>query len=183
MTNQLEIASKAHAIHEELKTLKSSALWHFYRMGELVKEMRDANYWETLGHASFEAYLTDPEVAIPISSAYHAIGLVEMFPDYEEIKDLTVRNAIAILSPVRQKKISRERLVEMASTLPINDLRQELLEYNSLEPKESRRELPTIYFHKDCGRIKGVDWNDLCHCGLTEEDIEEISKLIANKYA
>jgi len=179
----LQKANKAHEIHKELSNLRVSALWHFYRMGELVREVRDEQYWEVLGYDSFESYLSDPDIAIPVSSAYHAIGVVETFPRYKEIEGLTVRNTITILSAVRQKESKRERLVEMARTLSISDLRHELLNRRLLEQKiGNQTELPKIYSCKDCGGVKGISWQNLCHCGLRPEAAKEIAGFIEKKY-
>jgi len=177
-------ANRAYEVHEELSKLRVSALLHFYRLGELVREVRDNRYWEILGHDSFDAYLADPDVAIPVSTAYHAIGVVETFPRYKEIEGLTVRNAIAILSPIKQKGAKKERLIEMARSLSASDLQHELVNRQLITTQggTDRNELPKIYPCNSCGKVKGVFWQDLCHCGLTDDSVKKISKIISIEY-
>lgn len=174
-------ANRAFEVHKELSGLRVSALLHFYRLGELVREVRDNRYWEVLGHESFNAYLTDPDVAIPVSTAYHAIGIVETFPKFKEIEGLTVRNTIAILPAIKNEKGERQEFIEMARTLSVGDLQYRLAGQNVVN-KENTIELPKIYACNSCGKVKGLVWQDLCHCGLREESVKEISRLISKKY-
>lgn len=174
---------RAYVIDGELQKLKASAIESFYRMGMLLKEVQEKEYWRTLGYDTFEGYLANPDIAIPTSSAYHAIGVVEVFPNFEEVKGLTVRNVINILAPIKKNKAPKEEMLEMAGALSTSDLEHELANRRLIRNRASFEQLPKIYPCRTCRKIKGAFWEDLCHCGLTEEQVKEITKLINKHYA
>ena len=51
----LSKGDKAHVLLAELKAIKLVATEHFFRTGEILKEVRDDELWQTGWH-SFEAY-------------------------------------------------------------------------------------------------------------------------------
>lgn len=179
--NEIELGNRAHAIHEEMLALKQSATVNFYRMGELMKEVRDGKLWEAMGYETMRAYLACPELDLDESSVYRAIKVVEKFSDVKKLERVPVFKVLAILPHVTKE--NEDHLLEIATSLSRSDLIHQLHETvdedtKEIIPPESAPGLPKIYRCNVCKHVKGIRWDDLCHCGWTPKQIEIISKAI-----
>ena len=168
-------ADKAHELREELKEIKLATTEHFFRTGEILKEVRDEGLWRAGWH-SFEAWWADPELSMRSSSVYHSIKLVETFPKWKELLKIPVSKLIAIAPHVTEK--NKSDLLVAAKALSRSDLRHELLSHG-LEPERIKETpLPKIYKCNTCKGTKGVRWNELCHCGWSKKQIEHVGMLV-----
>lgn len=168
-------AKRAHDLREELKKIGVVTREHFFRTGEILREIRDEELWMT-GYESFEAYYSDPELGFKTSTVYHAIKLVDKFPNWKKVLDIPISKLIMVAPHVTKE--NKSALVVASRALSRGDLRHELMSHG-LEP-EARKgiDIPKVYPCKTCRGIKGVRFDGLCHCGWTPEQIEHISKLI-----
>ena len=168
-------ADKAHELREELKVIKEAANEHFFRMGEVLREIKDKEYWK-MGWASFEAYYSDPELSIPSSTVYHSIKVVDKFSDWKKIVDIPISKLIAIAPHVNEK--NRTDLIVASRVLSRGDLRHELLDHGLQPERKTVLAMPKVYPCKVCKKMKGLGFDDLCHCGWTPSQIEAVGKLI-----
>ena len=167
--------NRAHELRQEIIQLRISATEQFFRLGEILKEIRDEEYWK-MGWESFDAYFSDPELGLKSSTVYHAIKMIETFPNREKLLGIPVSRLVMIAPHVTSD--NREKLIEAAKGLSRSDLRHELLTHGLEPTKEEIIPIPKIYGCKTCKRVKGVRFDGLCHCGWTKEQIEYIGKLI-----
>lgn len=178
--NNFTLAAKAQygtQLRNELLELSVSATAHFFRLGEIMKEIRDKKLWADLGYHTFEAFFSDPELAYHKSSVYHAIHLVEVFPDWQDKTNIAVSKLILIAPHVKEE--NKEELVEKARGLSKSDLEHELITSGmSKHNPQQGGILPKIYNCRNCQGIKGVTFDLLCHCGWTKQQIEFISRAI-----
>lgn len=168
-------AKRAHELREELKAIKLIATEHFFRTGEILKEVRDKDYWRA-GYESFEAWYADPELGMKTSTVYHAIKLVETFLDWRKLIDIPISKLIMIAPHVTKK--NEPDLIVASRSLSRGDLRHELITYGLEPEKQTGSILPKVYPCKSCGGLKGVRFDGLCHCGWTPEQINHMGKLI-----
>jgi len=173
---EIAVADRAFALHQQLIGLKESAVKHFYRLGRIMKEVRDNELWKAMNHPSFKSYFSDPELGFEDSSVYRAISVVEKFPDPERLAHVPLGKIYIILPYVTDK--NRNKLLELAGGLSRGDLIHQL--GPGKEPDEDHRfmPIPKIYRCDTCKKIKGVSFNLLCHCGWTPKQIETISRAI-----
>lgn len=177
MTKSLSRAGdRIHQLREELLGICQQANRYAFRMGEILKEIRDKKLWEGQ-YESFRAFYSDEEISLEESSVFRAIQLVERFPGLSErLAHVPVSKLYTIMPHVN--KDNREQLIEMASSLSRSDL------IHQLQPGEKEKAigddlaLPKIYRCNQCKRIKGVSFSQLCHCGWTPKQIEIVSKAI-----
>lgn len=172
---EIQLADRGFAIHEELLNLKKSAVVHFYRLGELMREVRDGKLWKALGHKSFEAYFGSPELGFERSSVYRAIKTVHRFK-LTEVERIPVRKIFLILPHITSK--NKEKLLEMAESLSSSDLIHQLGPGKEPEKPSKFGSIPKIYRCNTCGGIRGLSFDTLCHCGWTSKQIEAVSKAI-----
>lgn len=176
MTN-LAAANKLHSLHQRLLTITADTKGKFFELGSIMKEIRDEELWMTGGYESFEAYFSDPELAFSRSSVYHAISLVENFPDWKErLPDPAIRKLIKIVPHLNDD--TREELLKLASGLSSSDLDQELHDRGYKTADLAFRGLPKIYRCSTCKGVKGVFFADLCKCGWTKDQIERVLAII-----
>src|SRR3990167_9665579 len=109
MPNNIALAQRGTDLRRELLDLSVSATAHFFRLGEIMKEIRDKGIWQPLGYESFEAFYSDPDLAYAKSSVYHAIKLVETFPDWKDKVGIPVSKLIMIAPHVKDN--NKEELV------------------------------------------------------------------------
>lgn len=169
-------ADHSHSLRQELIALRISATEHFFRIGEILKEVRDNQYWIVEGHPSFESYIADPEIGIKRSTAYHAIKLIETFPQRELLSEIPVSKLIMIAPYVKEE--NKLELIAAAKSLSRSDLRQELVSHGFEPERKTEPQMPKIYKCNVCHNIKGVRWDDLCHCGITPAQIDHIGRII-----
>ncbi|MCK4824234.1 hypothetical protein KA005_51255, partial [bacterium] len=161
-------------LREELKAIKLVATEHFFRTGEILKEVRDDELWKAGWH-SFESYFADPDLGMKTSTVYHGIKLVETFAHWKKLVRIPVSKLVMIAPHVDKENM--QELIGKARELSRSDLRHELLDHG-LEPESSMKPPPKVYSCRECGGVKGVSWDGLCHCGLAPTQIEYIGKLI-----
>jgi hypothetical protein len=92
-------ADRFNRLRQRLTELSQSATKYFFEMGAIMKEIRDEELWK-MGHESFTAFYSDPEFDFKKSSVYHAIKLVELFPEYSKFVDIPVSKLIMIAAHV-----------------------------------------------------------------------------------
>ena len=177
MSETPALATRGNQLHQELLTLKLTATHHFYRLGEIMREVRDKKLWQVMDYESFEAYFSDPELDFERASVYRAIQTVEKFK-LEEVAHVPVGKIFVILPYVTDE--NKPKLLQAAAGLSRGDLIHEVREGGGDEKVSSPYALPKIYRCKDCRKIKGVSFDGLCHCGWTPQQIEIVSKAIAN---
>jgi len=171
----VEMGNRIHQLRRELLELCRNATRYAYRMGQILKEIRDKGLWVEQ-YESFKAFYSDEEIALEESSVYRAIKMVELFPEFEELGQVPVSKVNKILPYVNDD--NKEQLLEMAKSLSRGDLAHELslMRVVSAEPKVEY--LPKIYPCPVCHGVKGVSFDSLCHCGMTPRQVELISKAI-----
>jgi len=166
-------SERAHYLRQEIINLRISATEQFFRLGEVLKEVQDKEYWR-MGYESFTEYFSDPEFSLKKSTVYHAIKLFETFADQKPLLDIPVSKLIMIAPHVTEK--NKDEMVEAARGLSRGDLRHEL--GGEIGQPISEPGLPKVYKCETCFRAKGIGWSQLCHCGLAPAQIEYIGKLI-----
>ena len=174
--NEVIVASDAHSLHERLVALSNQATKSAYEMGLILKKIRDDGMWEILGHQSFTAYFSSPELGLKKSSVYRAIRLVEVFPQLEAVQQIPISKLSAITPYVTQE--NKDELVELAQSQSLGDLLHQLSEKKRQEVEPKSLPLPKIYICNECKGIKGITWDRLCHCGMTPNQITFIGKAI-----
>lgn len=177
MTEELTVqeGARLHELRQQLLGLVATATEHFFRMGVIMKEIQDKELWRGQ-YQSFGAFYSDPEFSFKKSSVYHAIRLVEVFPEWEKLIDVPVSKLIIIAPHATQK--NREELVTHARTLSASDLYHHL-ETQALVAQDPKYvPLPKIFPCNVCHKAKGITWDMMCHCGWTPAQIERISTLI-----
>ena len=175
MKNNLVVGERLHELRLELRDLAETATAHFCRLGEIMKEIRDNELWQGQ-YESFEAFFSDPEFSFKRSSVYHAIRLVEVFPKWQELKDVPVSKPIMVVPHLNEQ--NRDELVGQARTLSTSDLYTQLSLLNTMQGLTDRPSLPKVYPCSTCGKAKGISWKDLCHCGYTIKQVKIISEVI-----
>lgn len=163
---------RLHELREELHGLVYTATEHFFRMGVIMKEIRDKELWKA-GYQSFGSFYSDPEFSFKKSSVYHAIRFVEVFPDWKPLIDVPVSKLMLVAPHINEK--NRDQMVEDARTLSASDLWHKL---TTGEQRSAYGEMPKIFPCNVCHGVKGVSFDMLCHCGWTPGQIEIISKAI-----
>ena len=153
---------------------------HFFRMGEIMKEFRDKRLWLDLDYESFEAYYSDPELGFKRSSVYHAIKLLERFPKWDKVADIPLSKLIMISPHVTEENESE--LLAMARSLSGGDLKHELLSLGLVAQGKEAQTLPKIYGCKDCGKVKGVTFEEFCFCGLEAEKVKQVKEMVMKLY-
>lgn len=171
----MDRGDRLHALKEELKTLKKQAFYAYFRLGEIMKEVRDDELWRE-SYESFEAFCADDELGFSFSHVKNAIVTFERYPKPKELDDIPYSKLVAI-GPYLDEG-DREELIKMARSLSRSDL-QHQLKLMRLSQSEAREVyLPKIYPCAVCGKVKGVGFEQLCHCGWTPKQVEYVSKLI-----
>jgi hypothetical protein len=176
MSNEIVQADRANELHQELIKLGLSATAHFFRLGEILKEIRDNDFWKVLGYESFIAYFSDPELGYAKSSVYSAIKVVEMWPEWKSVADVPVSKLIAIAPHINKE--NETELLALARGNSKSDLDHELVVRQMVKAGNAYQNLPKVYLCNVCARVKGVNFDGLCHCGWTKKQIEYVSTLI-----
>jgi len=174
-------ANRGAVLHAQLLDLSFDTKKRFFLFGEILKEIRDNKLWLALGFDSFDSYFSDPELSFSKSSVYHAISLVEHFPDWKRmLPEPPVRKLIMIVPHLTEK--NRDRLLEYASGQSSSDLRYTLDGLrDGVDVKAGHHSIPKAYRCNECGKVKGIYWEDLCKCGFTEGQIKTIRKLVEDR--
>ena len=167
-------AERFHQLTEELKGLAGTAMMHLYRLGEIMKEVRDQELWKA-GYDSFKAFYSDPELDYSESSVWRSIKMVENFT-LEELNGVQVGKMYVILPHVEES--NKAELLRMAESLSRGDLIHQLNIKRLVEKVPKIEKMPRIYPCNVCGGAKGIAWEQLCHCGWTPKQIEYVGKLI-----
>lgn len=140
-----------------------------------MKEINEGGYWRA-GWDSFEAWYADPELGMKTSTVYHAIKLIETFPDWKKLIDIPVSKLIMIVAHTTEK--NKTDLIVAARSLGRGDLRHELLTHGLEPERKTGVYVPKTFPCKSCGGVRGITFDDLCHCGWTKKQIEYIGELI-----
>lgn len=177
MSKKLEVkrGERLHELREGLLDLAISATEHFFQMGEIMKEIREKELWRE-SYDGFRAFYSDPELGFKKSSVNHAIKLVNLFPKWKSVLDVHVSKLIMI-APHIQKENKKE-LLSMARALSKSDLHHQLTLKRLVEKDPEIKFIPKVFPCKVCYKARGIDWDSMCHCGMTSKQIEYISKLI-----
>ena len=176
METQLEVerGNKLHAYRQELLSLSGLAVKSAYRMGEIMKAVRDDELWRG-AYQSFDAFYSDPELGFEKSSVYRAIKMVENFT-LEVVRDVPLSKLNVILPHITKE--NKQEMVRMAESLSRSDLQHQLVVKRLATEIPKIEYFPKVYPCKVCHKLKGVSWEGLCHCGMNLKQVEIISKLI-----
>lgn len=166
---------RLYQLREELVKLAGSATEHYFRMGEIMKEIRDEELWRE-SYESFGAFYSDPELDFNKTSVYRAIKFVEMFPEWQKFLDIPVGKLDVIASHITDK--NRNEMANLARSLSRSDLQHQLRVKRIAEVEPRFQPLAKLYPCATCGKARGISWDGLCHCGMTDKQIEIISKAI-----
>jgi len=173
--DEISRGERLHQLRKELLKLVVSATEHYFRLGELMKEIRDNELWRE-SYESFAAFYSDPELDFHRSSVYRAIKYVEILPEWQKFIDIPVGKLDVIAPHINEK--NRNELVNLARALSRSDLYHQLRVKRIAEVEPRFQPLPKIYPCSTCGKARGISWDGLCHCGWTPGQIEIISKAI-----
>jgi len=174
--SEVGLATQAHQLHEQLLGLVRQAAFYSYQMGAILKKIRDEEAWKSLGYETFNSYFASPELGLKKTSVYRAIRLVEVFPQFEEVKDIPVSKLTTITPYLNET--NKSELLLLAKSQSLGDLLHQLSEHQRQETEPKSLPLPKIYICNECKGIKGVTWDRLCHCGMTPNQIAFIGKAI-----
>ena len=168
-------ADRGAELHQKLVVLSGITTRNFFEFGEMLKEIRDKELWLVMGFESFDSYFSDPDLSLSKSSVYHAIALVEHFPEWREMLPVPISKLIMIVPHITPE--NKPRLLEYATGLSRSDLK---LQLDSLGTGDtySYKPLPKVYWCQNCKRIKGVYYNELCTCGWTPEQLQRLLDLV-----
>ena len=167
INEEVELGDEARGVlldkyRKELLRLAESATSHFFKMGQIMKNIRDNELWRE-SYESFASFYSDPEFDFKKSSVYHSIRLVEMFPEWDKFIDISEGKLIMIAPYVNDE--NRNELINQARTLSRGDLFHQL-RVMTIETKLPQfAPLPKIYHCQLCGKIKGIRLEEVCHCG------------------
>jgi hypothetical protein len=126
-----------------------------YRIGKILKEIRDQQLWAELEYSSFRAFYSDPELGYKKSSVYRAIRIVEVFPRFEEIKKVPISKLTIILPYLEEKNEKQKKeLVSLAASLSTSDLLYEVKDMEAKEVVPKELPLPKIYRCNVCHKNK-----------------------------
>lgn len=159
---ELAKADRAHELDKQLRSLTVMATEAFYRMGQIMKEIRDNQYFEVLDFDSFEAYFAQPELGFKKSSVYHAIKLVETFPAYKEIADVSYGKLLMIAPHITES--NKLDLIGKARSLSRSDLITEIRDLRGGGEPDVTRVYRELWLCPKCGRIKGIKVYEICRC-------------------
>lgn len=173
--NDLAKGTRLHELQQDLRSLSVSATEHFCKLGMIMKEIRDNNLWDG-SYESFEDFFSDPEFSFKKSSVYHSIRLVEVFPQWKELRDIPVSKLIMVVPHLEAG--DKETLISQARSLSTGDLYQELSELKTGEEETRYPRMPKIYPCNVCHGVKGVRFSDFCHCGWSEPSKKIIQQAI-----
>lgn len=168
-------AERGTELHQRLLSLSVDTTRKFFEFGEIMKEIRDDQLWLSMGYESFESYYADPELAYSKSSVYHAISLVEHFPEWRTMPPLPISKLIMIVPWLTDE--NKPKLLEAATGLSRSDLQHELDNLGEQKIK-LYQQLPKLYWCKNCSKLKGIFLTDLCRCGWTKEQEKRFEVLI-----
>ena len=137
----------AFSLLEELKYYVRSQNVLFLEIGRVLKELRDSNAYESLGHESWTAFLASGELAIKQSTAYAYIEIYEVYierfkynkEDLAEIPYDKLRMALPTARKMEKEKEVKD-LVAKTRELSRRDLMIELG-----QKKENTPNWKTIY--------------------------------------
>ena len=177
MNKEITIANRLFELREELLGLASTATAHFFRLGEIMREIRDNELW-CGQYESFGAFYSDPDLGYKKSSVYHAIKLVEMFPQWKEVADIPLGKLIMIAPHISET--NREELVSEARALSGSDLHHQLILKNLATIDKKFASFPKVYPCAKCGKVAGITFRDLCHCGWPQDHLKKIENFIDN---
>lgn len=169
-------ADRGTELHKRLLSLSVDTTKQFFELGEIMKEIRDQQLWASMGFESFEGYYADPELAFSKSSVYHAISLVESFPDWRTMPPVPISKLIMLVPHLTEE--NKPKLLEAATGLSRSDLQQELDNLGDGVEVRVYKEIPKIYRCKNCDKVKGLFFTDLCRCGWTKEQEKKFEELV-----
>ncbi len=80
--DEMAAASGAWAQHQRILACKTDIEISFMQLGKELAEFDEMQRWRDLGHASFAAYLADPDVNIAPRTAYRIIRVHKLVETY-----------------------------------------------------------------------------------------------------
>lgn len=165
---------KLHKLTQELKGLVRSATNNIYRLGEIMREVRDNELWRE-SYESFAAFYSDPEFGFNKGTISRAIKMTELFK-LKEVVRVQLGKVYAILPHTTKK--NKKEMLKMAASLSRSDLRHQLMVKRLVEKVPKIEALPKIYPCEICGKAKGITFEQLCHCGWSKRQVNYVAKLI-----
>jgi len=122
-------ADQAFQIDLHLRQIRRSINENFLTLAQLLKEVRDKRYWQTLEYDSFNAYIAQPDLSLQRSSVYDLIAIYEKYVEGYGVQPAGLSNMdwtkLAETLPYVNKR-NHEEMIEKAGSLSRSDLREEL---------------------------------------------------------
>ena len=154
----------AYQLEKQIIETKESIGNSFIKLGQLLKEVRDRNYYRELGYSKFSEYLSSPEIGISRSWAYDFIKIYEVLilkhkVPHAELIGVDYTKLRQILPVVERQPEEAEVWVEMAKNLRRVDLQREIddkkenIDYTRKVAYLSVATL-TNWLEADCGYVK-----------------------------
>jgi len=171
----LKITSKqgetAFKTHQNILTLKKEMGMAFVKLGMLLKQVRDENYFEVLGYNNFTSYVINSELGFSRRTAYNYIEIYEWYVekfkyDMEYLAEIGQDKLMRLLLIIKKESPGKEKLEslmgEVRELRPVDfakkykDDKKQISHEDYLAPPE--------YFRcKECGKWKiVVPVNDCC---------------------
>lgn len=179
-----EMGRAAHTLHLQVKELAHEIEAKFYALGFVLTRIRDGRLYEALGADSFDAYIADPEIGIPVTTAYRVMRVYALTtanhgspPLLGSDRLLSIGIAKAdMIRPALEKAATddeRERIADQAAALSVSDLRRQLASERGADVDAAWRVDSEFFIRQARQTIRRIEdaddlpaalarWDDLC---------------------
>lgn len=128
----------AFEVDSELKDIKKNLNYSFMGMGYYLHEIKEKKLYELLDYESFNAYISQPELAIKRGTAYKLVGIYQTFSlehkvSHERLLNIDYSKLDAIRSQVDEDNL--EDMLQKAEALSRSDLKSEVTGIEVYRPK------------------------------------------------
>lgn len=162
------VKSNAQEIHRDILTLKKDMGLAFLKMGELLKEIRDNNYYKELGYDNFISYIVNSELGFKRSTAYYYISIFEFFVEklkweQEKIVGMGYDKLVRLMPIIKKNPDNLEDLVTDAEVLRPYDFNKKYKDEEKQNGHEDFLAPPEYFRCEKCGKwIIVVPIDDCC---------------------
>lgn len=169
-------------LHNQLIQYKKSMSAMMFGVAEILKKIRDNEYYKDLGYDTFTEYVQTPEIGFNPRTAYYYVEIYEMFileKGYtpETLMDYSY-DKLRKLLPIVRKESDTEEVMDKALALKWTDFEKNYKEEKENNGHEDYLSAPEFYRCSDCGKwIIAVPLSDCC-----EDFLKDFYKLLDKKY-
>ena len=105
----------AFQTHQDILTLKKEMGMAFVKLGMLLKQVRDQNYFEVLGYDNFTSYVINSELGFSRRTAYNYIEIYEWYVekfkyDMEYLAEVGQDKLMRLLIIIKKESPGKEKL-------------------------------------------------------------------------